>query len=119
MFQSVEKPRTVTVNRQAGLLVIDWQDSHHSEYPLSGIRAVCPCVSCRGGHAEMAKPIARAQLFAQPNGSSEVQGAEFVGAYAISFTRADGHNTGIYSWDWLHHLGAAALPRSSYSVRGA
>ena len=93
MFQSVEKPRTVTVNRQAGLLVIDWQDSHHSEYPLSGIRAVCPCVSCRG-----------AQLFTQPNGSSEVQGAEFVGAYAISFTWADGHNTGIYTWSLLRSL---------------
>ena len=104
MVQSVEKPRIVTVNRQAGLLIIEWQEGHHSEYPLSGIRAVCPCVSCRGGHAEMAQPIARSQLFAQPNGSSEIQGAEFVGAYAISFTWADGHTTGIYSWGLLRGL---------------
>jgi len=104
MVQSVEKPRIVTVNRQAGLLIIEWQEGHHSEYPLSGIRAVCPCVSCRGGHAEMAQPIARSQLFAQPNGSSEIQGAELVGAYAISFTWADGHNTGIYTWGLLRGL---------------
>lgn len=104
MVQSVEKPRTVTVNRPAALLVIDWQDGHHSEYPLSGVRAVCPCVSCRGGHAEMARPIARSQLFARPDGSSEMQSAEFVGAYAINFTWADGHNSGIYAWPLLRGL---------------
>ena len=104
MSTSVEKPKIVTVDRQKSTLIIDWQDEHHSEYPLSGIRAVCPCVTCRGGHAEMAQPIARAQLFTAPTGSSEITSAEFVGAYAITFTWADGHNTGIYTWTMLREL---------------
>ncbi len=104
MTTTIEKPRIVTVLRQQGLLVIEWQDGHRSEYPLTGIRAVCPCVSCRGGHVEMAKPVSRAQLFTQPAGSSEIQAAEFVGAYAITFTWADGHSTGIYSWSLLRAL---------------
>ncbi len=30
---------------------------------------------------------------------------EPVGTYAVCLHFDDGHNTGIYSWDWLHHLG--------------
>jgi DUF971 family protein len=30
---------------------------------------------------------------------------EPVGHYAVTLFFDDGHNTGIYSWDWLHHLG--------------
>jgi DUF971 family protein len=30
-----------------------------------------------------------------------------VGHYAVQPTFSDGHDTGIFSWDYLYHLGAA------------
>ena len=40
--------------------------------------------------------------------SAEVRGhgIEPVGSYAVTLTFSDGHDTGIYSWDYLYELGA-------------
>jgi DUF971 family protein len=35
----------------------------------------------------------------------EIKLLEPVGSYAVQPTFSDGHATGIYSWDYLHHLG--------------
>ena len=35
----------------------------------------------------------------------EVKNVEPVGSYALALTFSDGHNTGIYSWDYLYELG--------------
>jgi DUF971 family protein len=37
----------------------------------------------------------------------EIQHVEPVGMYAIQPTFSDGHNSGIYSWDYLYWLGAS------------
>jgi DUF971 family protein len=36
----------------------------------------------------------------------DITAVEPVGAYAIQPRFSDGHNTGIYSWDYLYELGA-------------
>ncbi len=36
--------------------------------------------------------------------SSEVTDIRMVGSYAIGFTWADGHNAGIYTWEYLREL---------------
>jgi DUF971 family protein len=35
-----------------------------------------------------------------------IKGIEPVGSYAVTLTFSDGHDTGIYSWDYLYELGA-------------
>ncbi|WP_422684621.1 gamma-butyrobetaine hydroxylase-like domain-containing protein [Candidatus Methylopumilus universalis] len=35
-----------------------------------------------------------------------IENIESIGQYAIKFTFSDGHNTGIYSWDYLYELAA-------------
>ena len=35
-----------------------------------------------------------------------LQSLEPVGAYAVQPVFSDGHNTGLYSWDYLYELGA-------------
>ncbi len=35
-----------------------------------------------------------------------IENIEPIGQYAIKFTFSDGHNTGIYSWDYLYELAA-------------
>jgi DUF971 family protein len=35
----------------------------------------------------------------------EIRALEAVGSYAVQPQFSDGHNTGIYSWDYLYELG--------------
>ncbi len=35
----------------------------------------------------------------------EIRSLEPVGSYAVQPSFSDGHSTGIYSWDYLYHLG--------------
>lgn len=100
------RPLSITLDRPRSLLVIDWQDGAHCEYPLPGVRFICPCVSCRGGHEFMGQAIDPADLYKTPppGVSTEVTGAAFVGDYALQITWADGHGSGIYGWTLLRPL---------------
>ena len=35
----------------------------------------------------------------------EIAAVEPVGSYAVRLVFSDGHDTGLYSWEYLHHLG--------------
>lgn len=100
------RPQSITLDRPRGLLLIDWQDGAHCEYPLAGIRFICPCVSCRGGHEFMGLAVDPADLQKTPpvGVSTEVTSAAFVGDYALQITWADGHSSGIYAWSLLRPL---------------
>ena len=41
------------------------------------------------------------------NGPLTALGAELVGNYALKIEFSDGHNTGIYSWDYLREIDPA------------
>jgi len=110
-----EKPQDLTVNRQAETLTIVWADGHRSVYPLSGLRNVCPCVECRGGHENMGGPVDRAALHVKPAKTWEIVDANLVGHYALSFTWADGHDGGIYPWAFLRALCPCEECEATYS----
>ena len=100
------KPIDITVVRSKAVLEIEWDDGHLGEYPLSGLRAACPCAECRGGHENMGHPGSPELLETplKPGMSSEVQDMEIVGNYALQLTWKDGHTYGIYTWDYLRAL---------------
>jgi DUF971 family protein len=99
-----KRPKHVTVNREKSTLEVVWMDDHPSVYPLSGLRYVCPCVECRGGHAKMGGPPDRAGLMQKPEKTWEVQDAELVGNYALRLIWSDGHDSGIFTWTMLRTL---------------
>ena len=120
-----ERPQDLTVNREQQTLEIIWSDGHRSVYPLAGLRNVCPCAECRGGHEGMSAPVERAAIHQQPLKTWEISGAHLVGNYALSFVWADGHDAGIYTWDFLRALcpcpqcNADALAASGQDVYSA
>lgn len=118
-----ERPIDLTINRQAEILEIAWADGHRSLYPLSGLRNVCPCAECRGGHENMGGPVDRAALHVKPDKTWQIEGAHMVGNYALGFIWADGHDAGIYTWTFLRALcpceqceAEAAVSSDVYSV---
>lgn len=103
-------PRSVQVNLTAGTGVdIEWKDGHHSHYAFQYLRDACPCALCDDERAkadrepwEKPKPKPGELPIFKP-GAKPVH-AEGVGKYAIRFTWNDGHEHGIYSWDYLRDI---------------
>ena len=99
------RPKEITLDRTKGELRITWQDEAECVYPLSQLREACPCVECRGGHQYMGMEYApRNLLELKPARSYALTELIPVGNYAVMPVWDDGHNTGIYSWDYLFYL---------------
>ena len=105
-----EKPRPtdITLNRNEGYLQITWNiGGTVCKYPLPQLREACPCVECRGGHANMGPEHDPEDLLTiplVPARSYKVESIGMVGNYAIMPTWDDGHSTGIYTWEFLWKL---------------
>lgn len=99
-----ERPQNLTVNRQEETLEIVWADGYRSVYPLAGLRNVCPCAECRGGHEAMSQPVERSALHERPEKTWQLSNAFLVGHYALGIAWADGHDSGIYTWTFLRAL---------------
>lgn len=106
-----DSPSPTSLNGDAEALTIVWSDGvvHRLSWKL--LREKCPCASCRG-HGDAPPP-------APPPGSLPILSAAEaqplratrvapVGNYAYSIHFSDGHNTGIYSLEYLRELGEAS-----------
>ncbi len=96
------KPASITLDKTRSQLEIAWDDGLVSCYPLSHLREACPCVECRGGHQNMGLEHAPDDLLTlTPRRSYAMTGLSPVGNYALQPTWDDGHETGIYTWEYL------------------
>jgi DUF971 family protein len=103
-------PKSVKVQLQAGTGVeIEWKDGHLSQYTFPFLRDACPCALCdeqRGktgrdpGDPVLAKPGELVMFKA----AAKPVSAEPVGKYALKFKWNDGHELGIYSWQFLRDV---------------
>ena len=83
-------------------LAIQWNDGTESYLDLQLLRRACPCAVC-GGEPDVLGNIMRPNVSYSDN-SFELVGFEIVGGYAIQPRWADGHSTGIYSFQYLRRL---------------
>jgi DUF971 family protein len=96
------KPTNVTADRRERMLTIEWSDGRVCRYSFAGLRAVCPCVLCRGGHAHMGGPADKLLLEKSRDDALNLEAATPVGSYAVQFAWSDGHDSGIYTWEYLY-----------------
>jgi DUF971 family protein len=97
------EPEHIAVSKSKGIK-IDWKDSHRSEYSLRYLRDHCPCATCSGAHGtEPVKPE-YATPFQMYKPTLKMLGVEPVGNYAIRIQWNDGHDTGIFSWEYLRRI---------------
>src|SRR5262245_29134158 len=86
-------------------LAIRWDDQSETFVALEKLRRACPCVECKGEKDVMGNLYIGPPKACQAN-SFELKGIGFVGGYAIQPQWADGHATGLYSFDMLKQLGS-------------
>jgi len=96
---------------------IEWKDGHQSHYSFQYLRDACPCALCdearskngrHPGDPEPKDPMAL-PMFKPAMKPTETAG---VGRYAIRFTWNDGHEAGIYSWEFLREYCPCAACRA-------
>jgi DUF971 family protein len=83
-------------------LAISWSDGAESFLPLRMMRGACPCASC-GGEPDVLGNLVRPSVSYTAQSFELVQW-DLVGGYAIQPVWADGHRTGIYSYQYLRRL---------------
>jgi DUF971 family protein len=83
-------------------LAIRWSDGIESYLDLEFLRRACPCAAC-GGEPDALGSIERPKVSYSEN-SFGLSGFDIVGGYALQPRWADGHNTGIYSFQYLRRL---------------
>jgi DUF971 family protein len=98
---SALRPTNIVADRNRHILSISWSDGHESTYPFGGLRAICPCVECKGGHEFMGEPPDPRIVRDAPVDGLNLERIEPVGSYALQFHWSDGHSTGIYTWTLL------------------
>ncbi|MCA9156028.1 MAG: DUF971 domain-containing protein [Pirellulaceae bacterium] len=90
-------------------LLIRWSDGQTRQYSYRELRDACPCASCRekrgaASPAATLLPVLSAAE-AQPLG---ISGMKPIGNYAYGIEFTDGHDTGIYTLEYLQELGSPA-----------
>jgi len=85
-------------------LAMRWSDGVESYLELERFRRVCPCAMC-GGEPDVLGNISRPNV-SYTASSFELLGWQLVGGYAIQPRWADGHNTGLYSFQYLRRITA-------------
>ena len=104
---SVPEPEHIAISRSKGIR-IDWKDGHHSEYGLAYLRDECPCATCTGAHGTQPQKSNYGKADATPfkmfQPALKMLNVEAVGSYAIKIDWSDGHNVGIYSFDYLRKI---------------
>ncbi len=119
-------PRKLDLKRDERLR-IEWSDGRESTFSIGLLRQLCPCALCKMARdgsdphqlfrratpeelAAATKPKKRSmKLSILPTalGREEtvtVERAEMVGNYAIKLHFSDGHDKGIYSWQYLREI---------------
>lgn len=91
-------PTDITVHAKSKVLEIGFADGQRFRLPFEFLRVLSPSAEVRG-HGPGQETL--------QTGKREVAIAtlEAVGHYAVQPHFDDGHNTGIYSWDYLYWMG--------------
>ena len=87
-------------------LAIKWPDATESFISLEALRRACPCAGCKGEMDVMGN-LYKGPERALTALAFELRGFTWVGTYGVQPLWGDGHNSGIYPFDYLQHIASA------------
>ncbi len=84
-------------------VLIKWDDEKEFTLSMQYMRNRCPCASC-AGESVLWREYKPSPLQILTPGKYNLKSADVVGNYAIALTWGDGHNTGLYAFDYLRRI---------------
>ncbi len=92
-------PLDLTVHSKSRVLEISFSDGRTFRIPFELMRVYSPSAEVQGhGPGQEVLQTGKRNV--------ELSGLEAVGNYAVQPTFSDGHDSGIFSWDYLYFLGS-------------
>jgi len=92
------KPTGLKLHQKSRVLEISFDDGQTFNLPCEYLRVYSPSAEVRGhGPGEEKLQFGKKDV--------NITNIEPIGSYAVCLHFDDNHDTGIYSWEWLHHLG--------------
>lgn len=91
-------PTGITLHQKSRVMEIRFSDGRTFRLPYEFLRVYSPSAEVRGhGPGQEVLQTGKREV--------EIRSLEPVGAYAVQPVFSDGHDTGIYSWEYLYWLG--------------
>lgn len=84
-------------------LALAWGDGEETYLKLETLRKHCPCAVCQGEPDAMGRVVKPKVVHTER--SFQLIGIQQIGGYALQLRWADGHGTGIYTFQFLRDLG--------------
>jgi DUF971 family protein len=99
MDRTTPRPTEIKLHQVSKVLEVTFDDGRNFRLPCEYLRAFSPSAEVRGhGPGQEVLQIGKRDV--------GVSSVEPVGVYAVKLTFTDGHDTGIFSWEYLYELGA-------------
>lgn len=98
--------RPADVQQIGNELAIKWDDGEESFIPLEMLRRFCPCASCKG-EMDIMGNLSKGPERPLSAAAFELRRITNVGGYGLQPVWGDGHNTGIYSYDYVRRIAQA------------
>jgi DUF971 family protein len=95
--------RPVDIQQIGHELAIKWDDGSESFITLESLRRRCPCAGCQG-EVDVMGHLHKGPEHTLSAASFRLRNLASVGGYALQPAWADGHATGLYSWDYLRQI---------------
>jgi len=90
-------PTNIVLHNRSRVLEVAFEDGRTYKLPYEYLRVVSPSAEVRGhGPGQETLQVGKRDV--------TITEVEPVGHYAIRPTFSDGHNSGIYSWDYLYEI---------------
>lgn len=104
-------PTAITLHQKSRLLEVAFSDGQTFKLTCEFLRVHSPSAEVRGhGPGQEVLQVGKRDV--------EIKDIEPVGAYAVKLVFSDGHDTGLYSWEYLYELGETqASSWKSYLAR--
>ena len=92
-------PTEINLHKKSRILEISFESGERFELSCEFLRVYSPSAEVRGhGPGQEVLQFGKADV--------EITQIEAIGTYAIKLYFDDGHDTGLYSWEWLYYLGS-------------
>jgi DUF971 family protein len=98
MDRHTPRPTEIKLHQKSRLLEVAFDDGQRFSLPCEYLRVFSPSAEVRGhGPGQEVLQVGKRDV--------AITAIEPVGSYAVKLVFSDGHDTGLYSWDYLHELG--------------
>ena len=98
MTENTLHPLTISLHKQSRVLEIVYNDGENFKLPCEYLRVFSPSADVKGhGPGQEVLQLGKEDV--------NIKEVEPIGNYAVRLIFDDGHETGLYTWNYLYELG--------------